>query len=122
MQGITSANNPNNQQSLNQLPADNCSICHSAFAGCEVRVTGACNHKFHVICLRGWLSSNTTCPLCKREVQPASAMPDHPEPLEDKPLDRELIRRISEMCHQRGGPNDNAVNRFLSLPAPYWNP
>jgi len=44
-----------------------CSICLSSInkPACETD----CGHVFHIVCLKEWLSSNHTCPLCRTEIE-----------------------------------------------------
>ncbi|KAH9921583.1 hypothetical protein B0H21DRAFT_701624, partial [Amylocystis lapponica] len=45
---------------------DKCGICLSQFREAEIGALGAaCQHSFHERCLRRWLSTNRTCPLCR---------------------------------------------------------
>ncbi|XP_054551765.1 dentin sialophosphoprotein-like isoform X2 [Talpa occidentalis] len=45
-----------------------CSICLTEFTeGNKIR-TLPCAHEYHVHCIDRWLSENTTCPICRREV------------------------------------------------------
>jgi hypothetical protein len=46
----------------------NCSICYDSAVG-ESIVTLPCNHDFHMSCIIPWLRSNTTCPLCRRDLR-----------------------------------------------------
>lgn len=44
-----------------------CTICLSEFKhGVHVRVLPVCNHGFHVRCIDKWLSTQCTCPTCRR--------------------------------------------------------
>lgn len=44
-----------------------CTICLSEFThGVHVRVLPVCNHGFHVRCIDKWLSTQCTCPTCRR--------------------------------------------------------
>lgn len=43
-----------------------CPICHSESADENtIYTTLICNHKFHIDCIKIWLSDNTTCPICR---------------------------------------------------------
>lgn len=60
-----------------------CSVCLSALEEGEmVRVLPNCDHIFHVECIEKWLSSNSTCPLCRAEAEP----PDPSEQIESSTL------------------------------------
>ena len=58
-----------------------CGICQSAYEGvapgvkypgddCPV-VWGTCGHSFHLKCVTQWLSTRSTCPMCRSEWQDA---------------------------------------------------
>ncbi|XP_039079025.1 E3 ubiquitin-protein ligase RLIM-like [Hyaena hyaena] len=45
-----------------------CSICITEYTeGNKLRIL-PCTHEFHVHCIDRWLSENSTCPICRREV------------------------------------------------------
>lgn len=55
-----------------QLSSDeNCAICTSHFLSDEypLVVELNCKHKFDLECIKPWLSTNSTCPLCRSDVQ-----------------------------------------------------
>ncbi|XP_021887185.1 E3 ubiquitin-protein ligase ATL41-like [Carica papaya] len=76
------------QEIINSLPVivfkkadgeDECSVCLSELEDEEMaRVLPNCNHSFHVDCIDKWLSSNSTCPICRTEAEPRL----QPEPRE----------------------------------------
>jgi hypothetical protein len=46
-----------------------CSICLVEFeSGCELRQL-PCKHYYHLACIDQWLTLNTTCPLCVRDLR-----------------------------------------------------
>ncbi|XP_008790059.1 E3 ubiquitin-protein ligase ATL41-like [Phoenix dactylifera] len=48
-----------------------CAICLSVIEEGEiVRLLPSCTHVFHVGCIDMWLSSNSTCPVCRAGVEP----------------------------------------------------
>ena len=51
----------------------NCPVCFEEFDGVSM-VTTQCGHTFHRICLRRWLDSHQTCPLCRDTI--ANYRPD----------------------------------------------
>ncbi|KAJ8633844.1 hypothetical protein MRB53_027180 [Persea americana] len=54
-----------------------CAICLSEFAGDDVlRLLTACSHAFHLGCIDLWFESHTTCPVCRRELDPAETSPE----------------------------------------------
>ncbi|KAK2972386.1 hypothetical protein RJ640_014444 [Escallonia rubra] len=49
--------------------AGECPVCLSAFvAGEELRRLNKCEHAFHAPCINAWLSSHSTCPVCRAAV------------------------------------------------------
>ncbi|KAL3531670.1 hypothetical protein ACH5RR_005191 [Cinchona calisaya] len=55
-------------------PEAECSICLALFQeGDKVKVLPQCHHGFHYECVDKWLSTQSTCPLCRKPIlQPAS--------------------------------------------------
>lgn len=53
---------------INGPQSDGCAICLSDIpeSSSEKWLVLTCNHKFHVDCIRDWISLNTTCPLCRK--------------------------------------------------------
>ena len=48
-----------------------CSVClGNIVEDATIRVLPNCKHIFHVACVDKWFSSNTTCPICRTEVEP----------------------------------------------------
>ncbi|KAK7272400.1 hypothetical protein RJT34_28975 [Clitoria ternatea] len=57
-----------------------CAVCLSVLEDGETaRFLPNCKHTFHVPCIDAWLSSHSTCPICRTKVDPA---PLEPHPLE----------------------------------------
>jgi E3 ubiquitin-protein ligase ATL41 len=51
-----------------------CAICLGAVEqGDTVRVLPACGHVFHVPCVDTWLTSSSSCPVCRAGVEPQDA-------------------------------------------------
>lgn len=49
-----------------------CPVCLSEYEhGDIVKWVPACGHAFHGSCIESWLSSKTTCPLCRMQVAPS---------------------------------------------------
>ncbi|KAL5995355.1 hypothetical protein ACLOJK_025413 [Asimina triloba] len=49
-----------------------CAVCLSEFQDDDVlRLLAACSHVFHTDCIDVWLTSHTTCPYCRRHLNPA---------------------------------------------------
>ncbi|KNA05053.1 hypothetical protein SOVF_194000 [Spinacia oleracea] len=57
-----------------EMEETDCAVCLAEFEqGDELRVLPKCSHAFHVPCIDTWLSSHTTCPLCRAPI----VTPDH---------------------------------------------
>ncbi|KAM3274044.1 hypothetical protein ACQJBY_043305 [Aegilops geniculata] len=52
-----------------------CVICMEPYeaGGDRSRVLPSCGHMFHRRCLRAWLRTSSTCPLCRASTEPAPA-------------------------------------------------
>jgi hypothetical protein len=65
-----------------------CSVCIGAVhPGEKVRRLPLCKHLYHVECIDVWLTSHTTCPLCRADVEP-------PEKNEDQAMSAELDQAL----------------------------
>ena len=56
---------------------DQCSICLNPFLdeSLHERMTTICNHFFHTNCLKVWLESHPTCPMCRVMILPTHNNP-----------------------------------------------
>ena len=45
---------------------DECSICLTKVN--KPKCKTSCGHVFHITCLKQWLKSNVTCPLCRKSI------------------------------------------------------
>lgn len=56
------------------IEGTDCSVCLSEFEENEsLRLLPKCNHAFHVPCIDTWLKSNSSCPLCRSNINIANA-------------------------------------------------
>ncbi|KAK1393347.1 E3 ubiquitin-protein ligase EL5 [Heracleum sosnowskyi] len=63
-----------------------CTVCLSNFEDGEIiRILPNCKHNFHVACIDTWLSANSTCPVCRTEVEPPQDVAQANEPGIDVP-------------------------------------
>lgn len=70
----------------NHSGSPECAVCLSAFEnGQMIRALPNCKHHFHVECIDKWLGSNSSCPICRHEVEFGPTIP---------PLPREPSTRI----------------------------
>ncbi|CAL0323601.1 unnamed protein product [Lupinus luteus] len=59
------------QQQLEDQSGDECAVCLSVLEDEEmVRLLPNCKHNFHVGCIDKWLTSHSTCPICRTEAEP----------------------------------------------------
>ncbi|KAG2408946.1 E3 ubiquitin-protein [Vigna angularis] len=59
---------------------DMCAVCLGEFEdGEELRTLPECLHSFHVACIDPWLSSRSSCPVCRAHATPSPAV-EHPAP------------------------------------------
>ncbi|KAK9285372.1 hypothetical protein L1049_024563 [Liquidambar formosana] len=60
---------------------EECAVCLSALEEEEMaRFLPNCKHTFHVECIDKWLSSHSTCPICRTEAEPR-LQPENREPI-----------------------------------------
>ncbi|KAJ4975485.1 hypothetical protein NE237_000591 [Protea cynaroides] len=68
--------NPAYYQNLN----NECAVCLSNLEEGEMaRVIPTCKHMFHLQCINMWLSSHSTCPICRSPVHATSTADQHQE-------------------------------------------
>lgn len=85
-----------------------CSICLSAVGEeTTVRILPNCKHVFHVECVDIWLSSNTTCPICRTVAEPR-VHPTAP-PLEDS------MPRGDAESEKAGGSGGSRLSSFRGM-------
>ncbi|XP_059662187.1 probable E3 ubiquitin-protein ligase RHA4A [Cornus florida] len=73
-----------------------CCVCLGEFEiKEELHQVPSCKHVFHVDCIRHWLRSNSTCPLCRCSVN-TTTINSHPKP----PNGPSLIRQDNENLNQ----------------------
>ncbi|XP_076881690.1 uncharacterized protein LOC143529893 [Bidens hawaiensis] len=62
-----------------------CVVCLCEFSPHDkLRLIPVCSHAFHTHCIDTWLLSNSTCPLCRVNLNTESALTDHNAPFEIK--------------------------------------
>lgn len=63
------------------LAATECTVCLSLLEEKDTaRMLPNCKHVFHVNCVDTWLTTQSTCPVCRTEVEPSPRL--EPEPRE----------------------------------------
>ena len=46
-----------------------CSICIESYMPREKTIILPCNHKFHSNCIKDWLETELTCPMCRKSIE-----------------------------------------------------
>lgn len=93
---------------------DECTICLGAVEDGEVvRKLPACGHVFHVPCVDTWLSSSSSCPVCRAEVEP-------PPPTATLGSARFVLEKVQEAVKEEAGscsstPERAAIGACASL-------
>ncbi|CAH1424349.1 unnamed protein product [Lactuca virosa] len=90
-----------------------CAVCLSTFEGGQmIRVLPNCNHHFHADCIDKWLSSRSSCPICRHEVEPAASI--NPLPREPStrlgPASAPPLERIGSVVIPVEGTSDQMVS------------
>lgn len=76
-----------------------CAVCLSNLEDGEMtRFLPNCEHSFHVVCIDTWLSTNTTCPVCRTAAEPMKVVlePAAATPQTTLPLDDESTQKTAE--------------------------
>ncbi|KAM6548827.1 hypothetical protein CsatB_020503 [Cannabis sativa] len=74
-------NNGSEQERSSLSNNNECAVCLSNLEEGEMaRLLPNCNHTFHAECIDKWLSSQSTCPICRTEAEPRPR--PEPEPRE----------------------------------------
>ncbi|KAG2290344.1 hypothetical protein Bca52824_049948 [Brassica carinata] len=63
------------------VPATECAVCLALLEEKDTaRMLPNCKHVFHMTCVDTWLTTHSTCPICRTEVEPSQRL--EPEPRE----------------------------------------
>ena len=93
-----------------------CSVCLSAIEeGAKVRPLPNCKHAFHAECIDLWLSSQTTCPICRTGAEPQPTV-EHivPEaPPTAPPLEESTSDGIAQL--QKVGGSGSRLSSFRRI-------
>ncbi|PWA60093.1 zinc finger, RING/FYVE/PHD-type [Artemisia annua] len=81
-----------------------CAVCLSVFEdGQMIRALPNCKHNFHAECIDKWLGSQSSCPICRHEVELGTTIP---------PLPRESSTRLGAGA---GLPSAPPLERTISV-------
>ena len=58
----------NSKIKLNECETEYCSICFDRLKPLDIIRELNCEHSFHINCIEQWLSMNTRCPLCRKDL------------------------------------------------------
>lgn len=53
---------------LKQISNGECPVCQDKFKLKQEIAIGHCSHYFHQECLGSWLSTNSSCPICRSNI------------------------------------------------------
>ncbi|XP_062219331.1 RING-H2 finger protein ATL58-like [Phragmites australis] len=85
-----------------------CSVCLADYQPDEqLQRIPPCGHTFHIDCIDHWLSTNTTCPLCRVSLLPAPKSTSIDPDLEAQVAEEESLN----VQHQEGLVNDNTLQQ-----------
>nr|XP_023889860.1 probable E3 ubiquitin-protein ligase RHA4A [Quercus suber]POE64264.1 putative e3 ubiquitin-protein ligase rha4a [Quercus suber] len=100
-----------------------CCVCLGEFEiKEELLQIPSCKHVFHVECIRHWLHSNLTCPLCRCLVTPTKldnppALPTISEPLQqDSTTSNQHTQNESSEQQQQQQEADRASSNLINIP------
>ncbi|KAL4199715.1 hypothetical protein AMTRI_Chr03g146250 [Amborella trichopoda] len=101
-----------------------CAVCLSEFAGEELlRLLPICNHAFHPVCIDQWLSSHTTCPVCRGNLVPEAIDIDTEDALEPESVSSQgsptpvaaenmmLVKDSDDNVHRRSHSTGHSMRR-----------
>lgn len=102
------------------VAAKECPVCLTLFEEKDIaRMLPTCKHVFHVACVDTWLTTHSTCPVCRNEVQPSPRL--EPEPREGPvgagatPLDFSSAEAASSSENKSGGSSVLRLDSFRRI-------
>ncbi|CAN6477052.1 unnamed protein product [Victoria cruziana] len=85
-----------------------CAVCLGEFEGGETaKLLPLCGHFFHADCIDEWLSSHTSCPLCRASLVPPPSPPKEGQP--DEAEARRPPRAETSAIQAAGGSQEDEV-------------
>ncbi|XP_031390229.1 RING-H2 finger protein ATL40-like [Punica granatum] len=86
-----------------------CAVCLSSLEDEDmVRLLPNCNHIFHPECIDMWLSSHTTCPICRTEAKP-QLQSEPREPPSRAPAQPQLLNGLNANLYFVEGTSDGSA-------------
>lgn len=74
-----------------------CAVCLCEFEDTEtLRLIPKCDHVFHPECIDEWLSSHTTCPVCRADLVPQPAESTHGVPVSNTESQNDAVETTTE--------------------------
>ncbi|KAJ0258359.1 hypothetical protein HA466_0071630 [Hirschfeldia incana] len=91
------------------ISATECAVCLTLLEKKETaRMLPNCNHVFHVTCVDTWLTTCSTCPICRTEVEPSQR-------LEPEPREGPVGEGASSSDYKSGGPSVVRLDSFRMI-------
>ncbi|KAG2244003.1 hypothetical protein Bca52824_094138 [Brassica carinata] len=91
------------------VSATECAVCLTLLEEKDMaRMLPNCKHVFHVTCVDTWLTTHSTCPICRTEVEPSQRL--EPEPREGPVGDG-----ASSSDHKSDGPSVMRLDSFRRI-------
>ncbi|XP_010508588.1 PREDICTED: RING-H2 finger protein ATL40-like [Camelina sativa] len=101
----------------NDVAGMECAVCLSLLEDNDTaRMLPNCKHVFHVSCVDTWLTAQSTCPVCRNEVEPSPRL--EPEPREGPVGDRALpldFGAASLSDNKTGGSSVSRLDSFRRI-------
>lgn len=88
-----------------------CAVCLSLFEEEEIsKLLPNCKHTFHLECIDKWLTSNSTCPICRTEAEPRLETVSHETVATAPPLES-----VNSTLRCAEGSSDGAVQSSAKI-------
>ncbi|KAL6634159.1 hypothetical protein ACP70R_026830 [Stipagrostis hirtigluma subsp. patula] len=91
-----------------------CSVCLADYQPDErLQRIPPCGHTFHIDCIDHWLSTNTTCPLCRVSLLPAPKTTSIDPDLEAQTVDEDSlnVQHQEDLVHESTQQEDQAADQ-----------
>lgn len=89
-----------------------CSVCLGDYQSDErLHRIPSCGHTFHIDCIDHWLTTHTTCPLCRVSLLPATKAPDGQPDSEGEAIRDQLQGQSTARDMTRDVPSSSVVQQ-----------